>query len=93
MKKDWETARKILEAGQAPSGVYLLCLPVNPEERMDIIPAFVLEQTGDAFREWEILGLAKGRKEAFSLAGDLMRDVYEKTGAFDVRAFVEGQMK
>lgn len=91
--RDREKIREELEEGRAPLRVYLLCLPSNPRERMDIVPAYVLEQTGEMLREWEILGLAKGKEEAFSLAGEFLREVYDKTGGFDVRAFVEGQMR
>lgn len=93
MEKTPEQVRKELAAGRTLPGLYLLCLPSNPQEQMDIVPAYVFTQTKETLREWEILGLAQGKQEAMALAGVILKEVYEKTGVFDVRAFTEGQME
>ncbi len=35
----------------------------------------------------KIIGLAKGKEEAIGLVQDMLMEVYDKTGAFDVRGY------
>ena len=36
-----------------------------------------------------ILGIAEGYQEALSLAGEIVRDMYQKTGAFCLEEFLK----
>ncbi len=68
-------------------GAYVLTLAANGTDLIDIIPAFLLrpEQVKDP--KFEIIGIAVTKEEAMELSREIIMDVYEKTGSFDVRGY------
>lgn len=82
-KVKWKVEHR---AGQL--SVYLLTLPANEDNLLDIIPAHNLLQKGYPKTELFIIGIERGYEEAANMAAAIIREVYEKTGAFDVKQYV-----
>ena len=78
------------EKGKALNGVYLLTLPGNPRNLLDIYPEWVLMQ--DYFcrsEEIQVVGIAQGHEEAVMLAAEILEEVCRETGAYDTHAFFQ----
>ena len=74
-----------LDRHQLSFGVYVITLASNGKDLLDVLPAFMLYR--DNMREREILGIAITKDEALEVCGQIISDVYSKTGAYDVRSF------
>lgn len=61
-------------------GVYVIALCVNGKDIFDIIPSFMLGDDSYKGRDITVIGLAKGREEAFELAGQMLLEVINKDG-------------
>ena len=72
--------------------IYLLCLASNETDLLDVIPASALRQAYGKKRNWDIIGLARGKEEAISLTASVMEEIRKETGGFDIRSFVEDKM-
>ena len=73
-------------AGQL--NIYVISLASNEANLLDIIPAQELLQKGYPKREMYVVGLAKGYDEAVNVAVSIVEEVYQSTGAFDVRSYL-----
>ncbi|MGN0350504.1 MAG: hypothetical protein ACI4ES_02550 [Roseburia sp.] len=73
-------------AGQI--NIYVITLPSNRENLLDIIPSQELLQKGYPKKNLYIVGLAKGYEEAIELAGSIIMEVYRHTGAFAVTDYL-----
>ena len=71
-----------LRAGKWQPGVYVICPSVSEKDLLDLIPAFMLYR----YRNPLIVGLAASRQEAMELCGEILLDVYARTGSYDVRS-------
>lgn len=69
-------------------GVYVITLPANEKNSLDIYPSNVLLQKYFRKRELTIVGIAKGREEAFLLVGRIVMDCYNQTGQYLVKELV-----
>lgn len=69
---------------------YLITLPSDTDNLLDIIPAAMLLQPYLKKHKSEIyvVGLADGKDEAFMVVRDIIDDVYSNTGAFDIRGYL-----
>lgn len=76
-------------AGQL--GIYLLTLPSNERNLLDIIPAANLLQKGYPKRDLFVIGIEKGYEEAAYMAAAIVTEVYGKTGGFDVAGFIRAR--
>lgn len=74
-------------AGQL--NIYVISLASNEDNLLDIIPAQELLQKGYPKRRMYVVGLAKGYDEAVQVAVSIVDEVYQKTGAFDVRSYLK----
>ena len=68
--------------------IYIITLPSNRENLLDIIPSYELLQKGYPKKGLYIVGLAKGYDEAVELAGTIVAEVYRHTGAFAVTDYL-----
>lgn len=73
-------------AGQI--NIYVIALPSNQENLLDIIPSQELLQKGYPKKNLYIVGLAQGYDEAIQLAGTIVAEVYRHTGAFHVTEYL-----
>lgn len=91
-KKEKRKILRGLEKRELQPFVYVITLPVSKHGVLDILPAFTLKYpfffTGEA-KDMRIVGIAKGRNEAFSLSAKIALDTYNATGGFDVRGYLD----
>lgn len=92
-KKEKRKILRGLEKKELQPFVYVITLPVSRHGVLDILPAFTLKYpfffTGDG-KDLKIVGIAKGRDEAFGLTARIAMDTYKATGGFDVEEFLNG---
>lgn len=80
-----------IDAGKMTFRIYLVTLSDNPGNLLEIIPAAMLLQKSYYAICPEIVGMAKGREEAMEMAADIVREIYETTGAFKVREYFKNR--
>lgn len=78
---------KKLEGGMHPR-LYLLALPSNRANVLDILPQPVLSQTHYQKLPVYVVGVAWTKREAMELAGKLVMEAYKATGTTDVAAYL-----
>lgn len=77
---------KILHnAGQLD--IYVIALSSNPENLLDIISAKELMQKSYPKKDMLVIGVDKGYDNAIELAGNIIMDVFRKTGSLNVRDY------
>ena len=86
-KKKYKIMQK-LDAGDNPPLVYLIVLAPTLVNQMEIVsPAEYRRQQRRNGTKPLILGAAIGLDEAKELAGEIVADVYRRTGTADVKAY------
>lgn len=85
-----------LNKNEIVPGVYVLALASNPENMLDLIPAWEITQKGYPKEKLMVIGLASDKKEAIQLSQFLIQEAMEFSGNPDVRTFLrtkwEGQI-
>ncbi len=74
-----------LEKHSISFGVYVITPASNGKDLLDVLPAFMLYKEQN--RERKILGLAVTKEEALEVAANIIQDVFQKTGTYDVRGY------
>ena len=69
--------------------IYVVALASNEANLLDIIPSWELLQPAYPKAELEIVGLANGKKDAFTLVEYMIAEAYQKTGSPDVRTYLQ----
>ncbi|WP_330387656.1 hypothetical protein [Lacrimispora sphenoides] len=69
-------------------GIYVITPAANGNNILDIYPAMTLLWPLYREEEFLILGIASGYWEALEVAGNIIGDMYRKTGGFDLPAFI-----
>jgi hypothetical protein len=87
MKKKNEKVIASINNKEAAFGVYCITFASHPSNLFDIIEANELLFPHYQRSEIRIIGLAKGKEEAVTLVQDMLMEVYNKTGEFDVRSY------
>lgn len=64
--------------------IYIISFASNKDNLFDIIPARELLQKGYPKENIKIIGLAKGRDEAFELVQQIIDEIYQCTGDVNV---------
>ena len=71
---------------------YIVAISVNPDNILDVYSANMLKQphfkNKNVNEEIYVVGLAKGRDEALNLVRDIIDEVYNATGGFDIREYL-----
>lgn len=80
--------RKI-KNGKFQTGVYVLTLPLNDDNILDIYPSYVLNQKYYREISIDIVGLACGYDEAMEVLQKLVIDCYKSTGSFRISKMTE----
>ena len=73
--------------------IYVITLASNPQNLLDIIPSQELMQKGYPKKHLYVIGLAKGYEEAIETAASIVNEVYQKTGTFDIAAYLKEKSK
>lgn len=79
----WKTGHRKLQ-----HNVFLLTLPSNEKNQLDIISANLLLQPYFKKRDVAIVGIAIGKDEAVELLIQLVQDVYVETGQASIREYL-----
>jgi hypothetical protein len=87
MKKKKEKVISSINNREATFGVYCIVFASHPGNLFDIMEANELLFPHYKKAEVRIVGLAKGKEEAIKLVRDMLMEVYNKTGGFNVRAY------
>ncbi|MDO4343520.1 MAG: hypothetical protein Q4C50_01830 [Eubacteriales bacterium] len=82
-----------IEKNAGTPNVYLITLAANGRDLFDIFSSDYLLQPVLHGHCPLIVGLAKGREEAEQLALDIAMEAYYQNGNFDVRAYLEENIK
>ena len=70
-------------------GVYVITLPSNKDNLLDIYPSVVLNQKHFLNRRIDIIGICGSREEAFSLTTDIVFDCYNDYGSVNLTEMFE----
>lgn len=73
--------------------VYLIALASNPENLLDIIPAWNLQQKGYPAGNLKIIGMAKGYRDALELVRFIIDEIYQQTGTVDVWSYLQEERR
>ncbi len=87
MKKKKEKVIAAINNREATLGVYCIAISSHPNNLFDILDANELLFPHYKRSKIQIVGLAKGKEEALLLVQDMLMEVYNNTGDFDVRAY------
>ena len=71
------------------SGYYVLTPASNEKNLLDMYSASALNQPYYKQQDFLIVGVAADYEDAATLVGRIVGDIYKKTGAYDVRAFLK----
>lgn len=77
-----------INAGKLVPGIWLITLPTNPRNLLDVIPAALLVQRNLYEHCPEIIGMAKSQEQAFEIVRDLVDYVYQKSGDVALREYL-----
>ena len=67
--------------------VYFITLASNKDNLLDIFHAAHLKQPAFYRQELKVVGIAYGAAEAQELTMDMINDIYQNTGSFNVREY------
>lgn len=79
--------QKAIENGNLTFEVYCITIASNPDNLFDIINVNELLFRYYSRKDMYILGLARSKEEASLLVKDMIAEIYNKTGAFEVRGY------
>ncbi|MBQ3584644.1 MAG: hypothetical protein IJA27_08020 [Lachnospiraceae bacterium] len=74
-------------------GVYMITLPMNENDALDIFPSYILLQKHYKKKNVFVVGIGEGREETLQLMQEIILDCYHKTGQFLVRKMIEEEQK
>lgn len=76
-------------AGQ--TDIYVIAIASNPKNLLDIIPSRELLQKGYPKKDLYIIGLAHGIDEAHEVVKQIIDEVYQTTGGFDIVPYLQAK--
>lgn len=82
-----------IEKNKFTPDVYLVALASNPKNQLDIIPSWELMQSGYPKEQVQVIGLAKGKKEAVALVTSIVEEVYTETKDANIRHYLENKWR
>ncbi len=87
MKKKKDQVIASINNREATFHVYCIAFASQPSNLFDIMDANELLFPHYKKTEIRIVGLARGKEEALTLVQQMLLEVYQETGAFNVRAY------
>ena len=85
----FDQVMKKLNNGKPVMDLYLITMAYNPDNMLEIVPQKILLQKGYPSRELQVVGLAKGRKEALVVVQSIVEEALRETGSADVRVYLK----
>lgn len=68
-------------------GVYVITLPENDKNLLDIFETIQFEQPAFRKKKLTVVGIAIGKDEAFTLVQEIVQDVHNLTGGFGIKEY------
>jgi hypothetical protein len=87
MKKKKDRVVSSINNCEVTFGVYCIAFASHPSNLFDIMDANELLFPHYKKSEIRIVGIAKGKEEAVGLVQDMLMEIYNSTGGFDVRSY------
>lgn len=90
-EKAEKNSGKIIEdikQGRIQFGKYVLALPFNESDVLDIYPSNILVQRHFLKSDMIIVGIADGREEATDVMQEIIMECFNETGGFDLRNYI-----
>lgn len=78
-----------LQHGAGMLRVFVLMMPSNPDNSLDIINAAYLKQPVYKNRELKIVGIAVTYEEALQVLEKIVQEVYSQTGSVNIRTYLD----
>ena len=78
---------------KAQLGAYVITLPANDQNSLEVYPAYVLLQKYYRKQDLFVVGIGLGREETFLVVQEILMDCYHRTGQFLVRKMLETDCK
>lgn len=89
--KSEKRIKKRLIQGKILLGIYLIVLPKNRRNQLEIFDCMMLAQKIFRGEDQFVVGIASGYDEALDLMLKITEEVYQKTGGVKIREFIEEQ--
>lgn len=88
--KHKEALVRRLKKGKCRPDIFLLTLPESKEQNiLDIYRAIEFKQKYYDGRTKYVVGIAKGKDEAFEIVTELISGMHKNQGNFDIRSFLD----
>lgn len=87
--EDIKEIRSKVNKGSFLPGIFLVTLSEHPDHVMEIIPAYMLMQKWNRKNCSKIVGVSKGKKAAIKMVADIVGEVYENTGAVEIKEYLK----
>lgn len=91
LDKKRQIVRKI-KNGKPQFNKYVIALPFNDYDVLDIYPSYVLAQKWYKESDMVIVGIAEGMEEAMDMVQLIIMDCLDETGEVKVKKFILEQM-
>ena len=91
LEKKKDKIIKKLEKKKLLPNFHVITLASNPENNLDIISGKFLFQTSFPQEDMFVVGIVKSYDEALGYVESIIREVYDKTGATDIRSYILGK--
>ena len=82
-----------LKHGKPLHGIYLIVLPSNEQNLLDILPANLLLQPYYKRQKLFVAGVGKGRDETLELLRAFVERIYAETGDVKIADYIAGEKK
>lgn len=87
VEKNIEKVRKQIEKGTIQLSIYCICMAQNPKNLFDILNANELLFKYYKRKEIKIIGLARSRAAAEEMLVEIVGEMYQNTGGFQVENY------
>ena len=78
-----------MRKGKMLVDTYVITLPESGNHILDILPVSLLTRQERDGKDFLVLGIARGYEEAAQVVRSMVDDMYQKTGAFNWKAYME----
>ena len=88
LEKKKDKIIKKLEKNRLQFGVWLIALPENEKNQLEIVDSKNLIQKNYPKEKIFVVGLTRNYEDALELVEKIVQEVYDKTGECDIRTFI-----
>lgn len=89
LQKNKDRVIRKMKKGKVVLRLFCVTLPLGSHGLLEIYPYYELQQNWLKEQNPTIVGIAKSREEAFLLVQEIVGEVYQKTGGFDVDGYLK----